>query len=148
MCGHPSRLECLLELPDACPRSSRREGLLINHRTGTDGVSTNILQATACSHPLTVVLVHLGWGWHTDLSFVAFFYFIRYFWKTMYFLSSDWKFVLVCTGSREAYFFFMVIGSRCKPFAFTSESLSGVCMAVNIVCLTWSGHICVLFYFS
>lgn len=54
----------------------------------------------------------------------------------MYFLSSEWEFASVCTGNREAYFFFMVIGSRCKPFAFASESLSGVCTAVSVVCLT------------
>ena len=51
----------------------------------------------------------------------------------MYFLSSELEFVSICTGdSRKAYLFFMVIGSRCKTFAFTSESSSGACMAVRL----------------
>lgn len=54
----------------------------------------------------------------------------------MSFLSGEWEFVLVHKGnSREDYFFFMEIGSRSEPLAFTSESLSGVCTAVGVVCL-------------
>lgn len=99
----------------------------------TAPVPTNTLQDSACSPAADRCTGTPGMElayW----SFVCFLYFIGHFWETMYFLSAD--FVLVCTGNcREAYFFFMVIGSRCEPFAFTSESLSGVCTAVSVVCL-------------
>lgn len=112
----------------ACPGAPGGQGCW----SVTAPVPTNTLQASACSHPPTVLPVHLGWSWH--ILIFRLFYFVGHFWETMYFLSSE--FVLVCTGNcREAYFFFMVIGSRCEPFAFTPETLSGVCAAVSVVCL-------------
>lgn len=66
----------------------------------------------------------------------------------MCFLSGEWEFVLVCTGSsRQAYFFFMEIGSRCEPLAFASKSLSGVCMAGSVVCLNKWTHLSVIIFF-
>lgn len=63
------------------------------------------------------------------------------FFKIMYFLSSEWELVSVCTeDDKKAYLFFMVIGSRCKTFAFTSESSSGACTVVSVVCLKYVGR--------
>lgn len=116
-----SCLECPLEFPWHLS-SSRREGL-VNHSAGSDRVPTNTPDCSTGTPEVELAC------W----SAFCLLYFIGRFWETMSLPSSEWEFVLVRTGNnREADFFFMVIGSRWEPFAFTSESLSGVCTAVIV----------------
>lgn len=51
---------------DIWPQTSRSERLTVNHSAIIDGDLTNTLQASACAHPLTLLVLYLGWIWHTD----------------------------------------------------------------------------------